>query len=141
MTNLVKKLHTNNYEELLNYGLGWDRYFKDNLLFANSTYPPHNIIECEDGVYEIEIAVAGFSREDLSVETVKNNLVIRGTKKDIKENKKYHHQGLAARSFTKSFVLPQNVRVTRSSHVDGILKVELLYVIPEEEKPKKIAIV
>jgi molecular chaperone IbpA len=140
MTNLVKKYSTNNFEELLNYGLGWDRYFKDSLLFANSTYPPHNIAELQDGVYEIEIAVAGFSREDLAVEITKNNLVIKGAKKDVKETKKYHHQGLAARSFTKSFVLPQNVKVTRSSLEDGILRIELLYVVPEEEKPKQIQI-
>lgn len=139
MTNLVKK-YTNSFDDLMNYGLGWDRYFKDSILFANSTYPPHNIAELQDGVYEIEVAVAGFSREDLTVEIVKNNLVVKGAKKDVKETKKYHHQGLAARSFTKSFVLPQNVKVTKSSLEDGILRIELLYVVPEEEKAKQIPI-
>ena len=131
------------FDSLTRYGLGWDQFFKslnpllDNAV-SSTNYPPYNIVENGD-IYQIEMAVAGFKESDLSIEAKQNRLTISGSKQ-VKEDKTYRYQGLASRAFTRSFVLPEHLIVKGASLNDGILTIDLQYVVPEELKPKQIPI-
>lgn len=122
--------------------VGFDNLFDrlDNLMNEKvSTFPPHNIIKLSDSKYHIEMAVAGFAEDDLTIETLKNVLTIKGEKKnDV--SKEYLHQGIATRSFTKNFTVSDTVKVTGASLYNGILSIELENLIPEEKQLRKIEI-
>lgn len=125
--------------------VGFDRMFDDlEHRFANSAntnYPPYNIIRKTDDDYEIQIAVSGFNKEDVSVEVNSNQLVIKGTKPqtDIEDNQ-YLHRGLATRDFTRSFTLAEHMVVGEGKIKNGILSIVLTRVIPEALKPRTIQI-
>ena len=131
---------------LLNsWTIGFDRHFKimeelraQGQSIKPSTYPPYNIKSLEDDKYEIELAVAGFSKSDITVEQTENRLTVKGSKDSDDET--YLHRGLAARDFSQTFVLADYVKVTKATLVDGILTVLLEREIPEHKKPKEIKI-
>jgi len=107
-----------------------------------TTYPPYNVIKLDNDKYQIEFAVAGFSRQDLEIETMNGHLVVRG-KKTQEQNStavNYVYQGLAKRSFTKEIALANNMKVTNAELADGMLTISLEREIPEALKPKLIAI-
>ena len=105
-----------------------------------SNYPPYNIKRKGDE-YIIEIAVAGFSREAIAIEYKDRTLTIKGEQKGSKEEGvEYLHNGLAGRSFTRSFGLADTVEITSATLVDGILTVNCKQLIPEHLKPKTIEI-
>ena len=104
-----------------------------------STFPPYNIIKVDDYNYDIDIAVAGFSIEDIDVETNQNKLVVSGSKKQ-EEEIEYLHHGLATRDFKHIFTL-SDISVVQSADIcNGILKIRVENVVPEERKPRKIPI-
>jgi len=125
--------------------VGFDRLFDalERVTVEKSTFPPHNIIRYEKNPnkYFIELAIAGFSQDEIDIEIVKGVLSISGKKKEKNENYSYLHCGIANRSFKKIFHLAETVRVNGAVLSDGILTVELENVIPEEELPKRIPIV
>lgn len=91
-----------------------------------STFPPYNLIEAEKNIYRIEMAVAGFSKENIEIFEEDNKLTIVGSKRTNKNSKgdnsdTVHHSGLAQRSFTRSFNLATNVEITGAALEDGIL--------------------
>jgi len=105
-----------------------------------TTYPPYNIREVEEGVkYEIEMAVAGFSKSDINISVTDGNLVIEGGSKASKDDS-YVHKGIAARAFKQSFVLADYVEVVGASLENGILTITLERQVPEDKKPKVIKI-
>lgn len=125
--------------------IGFDRHFKimeelraQGQSIKPSTYPPYNIKSLEDDKYEIELAVAGFSKSDITVEKTENRLTVKGSKNSDDET--YLHKGLAARDFEQTFVLADYVKVTKVTLIDGILTVHLVRELPEEKKPKVIPI-
>jgi molecular chaperone IbpA len=123
--------------------IGFDRLFDDiERRFANSTnnYPPYNIIQHNDNSYEIEIAVAGFNRENVSVEVDQDQLRITGKQPSRDETTKYIHRGLAARDFERVFTLADHMEVGEAEMTDGILRVIITRIVPEELKPRVIAI-
>jgi molecular chaperone IbpA len=102
-------------------------------------WPPYNIRKVDNDHYVIELAVAGFARSDIDITTKENELVITGeVKSDPEAN--YLHKGIAERSFERSFTLADTVVVKNASLVNGMLKVWLEHIIPEEKKPKKVVI-
>lgn len=104
------------------------------------TYPPYNIREVEEDLkYEIEMAVAGFSKTDINISVEDGNLIIEGGSKATKDES-YVHKGIAARSFKQSFVLADYVEVIGASLENGILTVSLERQVPEDKKPKTIKI-
>ena len=106
-----------------------------------SGYPPYNIKDLGDNSYEIEIAVAGFSKSDLTIELEKkalHTLTIKGAQEPSED--KYVHKGLASRDFSYTFTLAENVEVKSASLVDGILKIFLELEVPEDLKPTIIKI-
>jgi molecular chaperone IbpA len=123
-------------------GVGFD------LLSSNresDNYPKHNIIRSGENSYVIELAVAGFTSEDLNVESINNELTITGKikKEELPESgfPDYLHRGIASRSFKRVFTLAEYVEVKEAKHENGILSISLERRVPEEKKPKIIPIV
>jgi molecular chaperone IbpA len=107
-----------------------------------TTFPPYNIAKVGEDKYVIELAVAGFKREDIDITLEDNKLTIQGNAKKDEENtgKVYYHNGIALRRFTRVFTLADTVVVKSADLVDGMLIVELENVIPENKKPRKISL-
>jgi len=107
---------------------------------APAGYPPYNIETTGDGAYRIEVAVAGFKPEELSVDVKENVLTVIGRKAANDEPKTYLHRGLAARNFERRFQLADYVVVTDASLADGLLAVSLKRELPEALKPRSVPI-
>ena len=105
---------------------------------ANDHYPPHNIIKESETEYLIELAVAGFSREDIKIEQKERSLKITG--EYTSKGREVIHRGISTRDFRRSFRLSEYVQVTGASFRDGILAVHLKLEIPEEKQPRQIKI-
>ncbi len=123
--------------------IGFDRIFNDfENRFQHSTtnYPPYNVIKHDENSFEIEIAVAGFDREDITVEVDQNQLVIKGQRTKDDDASKYVYRGLAARDFERSFTLAEHIIVGDAELTNGILRVKLTREVPEALKPRLIAI-
>lgn len=106
---------------------------------VQTSFPPHNIIKVDDNRYVVEMAVAGFGKEDIDIELNDGTLVIRGEKKN-KDEVTYLYRGIATRTFTKSIRLIDTIEVRGAEFKDGILKIGLENVIPDHKKPRKIEI-
>ncbi len=128
--------------------IGFDRLF--NMLDQASGfesapgYPPYNIERTGENAYRISIAVAGFSANDLSIETKENTLTVRGSRERESESetadREILYQGIAARAFERRFQLADHVQVTGASLENGLLHVDLLRELPEAQKPRQIPI-
>ncbi|WP_084420919.1 Hsp20 family protein [Henriciella litoralis] len=105
-------------------------------------YPPYNIERVADDAFAIEIAVAGFSEDDLEIETNENLLTVAGKKSASEdgEARQFLHRGIAERGFLRRFQLADHVIVTGASLQNGLLRVDLLRELPEAKKPRKIEI-
>jgi len=120
--------------------VGVDRLV-NNRLTAQSNYPPHNILKYNETNYSIELAVAGFSKDEINVEIDQNILTITGVHKDNDESSwEYLHRGLASRNFVVRFPLAEYMEVNGAEVKDGLLRIALEYVVPEELKPRQIEI-
>jgi len=124
--------------------IGFDQLF-DNVerRFANqvqNNYPPYNVIKHDDNHFEIEVAVAGFDKEDITVEVDQDQLIIKGKKIPVETEVQYMHRGLAARDFERTWTLADHMQVGEAELTNGILSVKLTRIIPEALKPRLIAI-
>lgn len=146
MTNLT--LRSLDIPTLHKHAIGFDTVF-DRLLAATSgqatNYPPYNIIKHSDDTYAIELAVAGFRDGDIDLTMEKNVLTITGEQTQSVEEvdvpqSEYLYRGISARSFVRTFTIGEYVEVVGAVIQDGILTIKLERQIPEEKKPKKIAI-
>jgi len=132
------------------FGIGFDNLFDDlmrvNAQQSNNNYPPYNIVQINDDEYMISLAVAGFGHNNLSVTKDKNFLIIEGTHSVTKladeddANYTYLHKGISERSFRREFQLADHVEIGNAHLELGILNVHLKREVPEEAKPKTIAI-
>ena len=127
--------------------VGFDRMFSmlDQLGGVEApvpSYPPYNIERTGENAYRISVAVAGFTDADLSIEAKENALTIRGEKQTNDEEKTGDvlYQGIAARTFERSFQLADHVEVKGASLENGLLHVDLVREIPEAMKPRAISI-
>jgi molecular chaperone IbpA len=120
--------------------VGFDRYFNNQFANVNGNYPPHNIVKYNDTHYGIEVAVAGFSKEEITVEVDQDQLYITGKKASVSEGVEYLHRGLAARDFEQTFTLAEYMEVRGAEVKDGMLKIEIERIIPEALKPRQIKI-
>jgi molecular chaperone IbpA len=109
---------------------------------GQTNYPPYNIVKVDEDNYAIELAVAGFNKNELIIELKEGVLYIEGKKNsdDVDESTQYLHKGISARSFRRSFTLSDTIVVRGADFNDGILKINLENVIPEEKKPRVIEI-
>lgn len=115
-----------------------------NLQKAKTTtnYPPYNQIKLNDTEYVLSFALAGFSKDDVSISLDNRTLTIQGDRKevDLPEGAEYLHRGIAARKFTNIFTLPEFVEVVQAEFKDGMLHIGLEKKIPEDKLPKQIHI-
>lgn len=98
---------------------------------AAEGYPPYNIEQTGEHRLRITLAVAGFSDDDLSVSVEDNQLVIRGRQQDDNTNRIYLHRGIAARQFTRSFVLAEGIEVRGAEVTNGLLHIDLERPVPQ----------
>lgn len=103
-------------------------------------YPPYNIEKVGENLYDIVIAVAGFGEDEVTVEVESNQLTVRGEKFPQEPAPEYLHRGLAFRDFERKFTLAEHMEVIKAEVKNGLLLIQLERVIPEEKKPRKIAI-
>jgi molecular chaperone IbpA len=117
--------------------IGWDRQFKDleKVMHNSTNYPPYNLVKLNEDDYIIELALAGFKKEDVQVEQEKNVLTIKGSTSE-EDAKDYIHKGIGGRSFVRTFSLSEYMEVSGVSMSDGVLKVLIVRNVPEEAKPK-----
>jgi molecular chaperone IbpA len=118
--------------------VGFERMFDElSRVSTTNNYPPHNVVQLDEDNYLIEIAVAGFKKEDLEIQLKDSILTVEGKKEDTRT---YSHKGISSREFTRTFTLGEYVQVNGASLEDGILAIQLQRVVPEEERPRKIDI-
>ena len=144
--NTLVRYNTENIEKFLNdidkYFIGGDEWLhRFGTLHESSTnYPPYNLIKESNVDFRLEIALAGYKREDIEVTTEWNKLFVEA-KKSGDSDDEYLHQGLAKRAFTRTWTLSDDVVVGDVSYVDGLLIVKLNRVIPDHQKKKVYEIV
>jgi molecular chaperone IbpA len=130
---------------LFRHSIGFDRF---NDLFESaarnetaSGYPPYNVEKHAEDQYRIVIAAAGFQEDDLELHVEKGVLTVSGGKREnTAPDVTYLHQGIAQRAFKLSFRLADHIEVKNADLVNGLLHIDLLRLVPEEAKPKRIAI-
>ena len=131
--------------QLHKFGIGFDHLFDDLMrvsnLQSNSNYPPHNVIKTGDDTVTIEVAVAGFAEGEIDIALEKRLLTITGACKRAEDaNHEYLHRGISSRDFKHTFTLAEHVEVKGAFIKNGILTVSLEREVPEEARPKSIAI-
>jgi molecular chaperone IbpA len=127
------------------FGIGFDTMIDElmrmNATQTNTNYPPYNIVKESEDRFAIEVAVAGFSEGEVSIELENRVLTISGNKiHDLDNPKEYLHRGISNRNFVREFTLAEHVEVKSAINENGVLTIELERIVPEEHKPKKIAI-
>ena len=104
----------------------------------SNSFPPYNIKKLDAENYEIQIALAGFSKSELDIVVEDGNLVVKG--EQDKSEDEFLHKGIAERNFTRTWALADDVKVTGSKLKDGVLTISLVHEIPDEKKPTSIEI-
>lgn len=105
---------------------------------AYDHYPPHNILKTSETDYLIELAVAGFSKEGIDIELHEQLLTVTGN--HISKGREYIHRGISTKKFKRTFRLSEHVQVHGADIQDGILAIQLKFVVPENQRPRKINI-
>lgn len=132
------------FDQLEAVTVGFGPMFRD-FQYSTTNYPPHNIIRLNENEFSLELALAGFKKDEIVMEEHQGLLTIRGTKKyndgiPPDNGSYYQYRGIAARDFTKSFRIAEYYEVSVANMEDGVLSVKFTKNIPEEAKPKLIAI-
>ncbi|HVJ54397.1 MAG TPA: Hsp20 family protein [Aliidongia sp.] len=104
------------------------------------SYPPYNIEKVGEEAYRVTMAVAGFSVDEIDITVHENTLTVTGTAKEDDKSRQYLHRGIAGRAFERRFQLADHIKVNGASLVNGLLDIELVREVPEQLKPRKIAI-
>ena len=119
----------------------FERMFDDDFRFPTVNYPPYNIVKTGTYTYNIEVALAGYNKKEISVEYADGVLNIKSIKEAKTEDKKgVIHKGIAKRYFSKSFTIADDVKIEGAELKDGLLEVSLMKIIPEGKKPKTITV-
>lgn len=134
-------MRTFDFSPLFRSSVGFDRLFDlmDSAADQSQSYPPYNIERVDESHYRISLAVAGFAEKDLHAEVRDGVLTVTG-KRDSAEEGKFLYQGIAGRSFERRFQLAEYVEVRNAVLENGLLHIDLERVVPEEKRPRQIAI-
>jgi molecular chaperone IbpA len=140
--NQLVRFDTNSLNRAL---LGFDELFNNfENRFANqinNSYPPYNILKHDENSYELEIAVTGFDKSEITVEIDQNQLVVKGERvREDSAETQYLHKGLATRDFTRSWTLAEHMEVGDGSIKNGVLTIALKRIVPEALKPRVLKI-
>ena len=133
-----------NFNQLTPYAVGFDRIFDNlNTYVANNAtstgFPPYNIRKEGDYNYVIEMALAGFGKKDIEVEVSDGTLSVRAVKENT-EDEDTVYRGISYRKFDRKFTIADDVVVNGSKLENGMLLIDLERVVPEEKKPRLIAV-
>ena len=133
------------FERAFQASVGFDSFFSrlfdvDSGATASTGYPPYNIKKTGEFAYQIEMALAGFSKDELQVEVVDGSLSIKTVPSEKEEGTDFLHRGIAKRQFSRRFTLSDDVVVKGADLYNGLLTIDLERVIPEEKKPHRIPI-
>mgnify|MGYP000170246901 CR=1 FL=1 len=137
-----------NLNQLTPYAVGFDRVFDQlNTYAANNAtstgFPPYNIRKGGDYTYAIEMALAGFSKNDIEIEVAEGLLTVRSVKEDNETNEEYDskiYRGISYRKFNRKFTLADDIVVKDASLENGMLEITLERIVPDAKKPRKITI-
>jgi HSP20 family molecular chaperone IbpA len=138
MTHL-KPFDTQSLANLNRALVGFDRLFNSNLNIPTN-YPPYNIVKFDEHHYGIEVAVAGFTEKEITVQVDQDQLMIRGKSTGPDVSREYLHRGLASRDFEQTFTLAEYMEVSDAEIKNGMLRINIERVIPEALKPRQIAV-
>ena len=130
------------WEKYAPVGIGMEEMFRRLDAFADngSSYPPYNIVKRIDGTQELQIALAGFNKEDIEIAVEKSVLSVSVSKVNDEEYTEYVHKGIAQRTFSRNWELSDDTKVTDVVYTDGLLRVTLQQEIPEEHKRRVLPI-
>jgi molecular chaperone IbpA len=141
---MQNNLTTFDRNKFIPYSIGFDNLFDrlfDIDLESSGTYPPYNISKVDDNNYIIEMALAGFNKDDIEVELADSELTVRSKKReDSNKDVNLIHQGISHRSFNRKFTLSEEILVKNAEMKNGMLIIKLEKFIPENKKPKLISI-
>ena len=104
-----------------------------------TSYPPYDLLKLDEDTYQISLAVAGFSKEDIDLSVDNGTLIIKGAIVEVTDAEVIH-KGIASRKFVRSFALGEYMEVTSAELKDGMLHINVVRIVPEEKKPKSIKI-
>ena len=130
---------TFNWESYTPYSIGLDETFSrlEALAGSGSSYPPYNVVNGDDGRTVLEVALAGFTSEEIEVSTERHVLTVAATKSKEDKERKYQHKGISQRSFTRNWQMAEDVEVENVEFKDGLLTIVLRKELPEKQKKKK----
>jgi len=141
--NALQRYHAANLPELMDKinknSIGLDDYFNNFFSsdFPQSNYPPYNLIQLNNHESKLEIALAGFKKDELKVYTEFGKLYVKGRKEESEEDGTFVHKGLAQRSFERVWTVTDDTKVGSVEFVDGLLTVELNKIVPEHHARKE----
>ena len=137
------------WNSLRPFSVGFDSIFEefDRMLESteryNSNYPPYNIRRDNENDYKIEVALAGYSRDDIELELKENTLTVRNKQKTKVVNEEGNgviHKGISTRQFERSFTISEDIKVKNAELINGLLNIDLERIVPEEKKARLINI-
>ena len=134
------------WNDLRPFSVGFDDlfdHFNNTLEYTvkqPTSYPPYNINKLDDFNYQIEMALAGFSKSDIEVKTVDGQLTIKSFERETKDEQETIHRGISKRKFSRTFTLADDIKVNGAELKDGMLLIDLEKIVPEEKKPQTIDI-
>ena len=138
------------FNQLRPVSIGFDNIFDhfekmfdddDGFRFPMINYPPYNIVRTGMHTYDIEVALAGYNKKEISVEYADGVLNIKSIKEEKSDDKKgVIHKGIAKRYFSKAFTIADDIKIEGAELKDGLLKVSLMKIVPEGKKPKTITV-
>ena len=141
--NALQRYHSANLPELMERiqknGIGMDDYLNRffNTDFPQSNYPPYNLIQLNNHESKLEIALAGFKKDEIKVYTEFGKLYVEGSKEESKVDGSFIHQGLAQRSFQRVWTITDDTKIGSVEFTDGLLTVELKKIVPEHHARKE----
>jgi molecular chaperone IbpA len=125
-------------DKITRNSIGMDEYLDRifNVHETTSNYPPYNLVQISNVESHLEIALAGFKKEEVHAYTEYGKLFVEGKKSDSESDKTFIHKGLAQRSFTRAWTLSDDTEVSNVTFEDGLLRIELRKIVPEHHQRK-----
>ena len=146
MTKFIPTVFGDAFKDFDKFFVGFDdqivkmQKLHDDITKNIPNYPPYNIKKIDDTHYVIEMAVAGFGQTDLDIEIDGGKLIVKGNVQSTEQEDDFLFKGIAARAFTRTFALNDQVEVKDAEIFNGMLKIALERLIPEEKKAKKVPV-
>lgn len=135
---MVTKAFTFPRSHFIGFDHVWNEIERLSEMADNKLYPPHNVVKYGETTYSIELALAGYKSEELSIEVKDGILVVKGEVNQ--EEREFLHKGISTKKFTRTFRLSEHVVVDGADFTDGLLVIDLKVVLPEEKRPRFIPI-